>query len=100
MGFEAKGKGIDILLAPVAGPIGRIPTGGRNWEGFSPDPYLTGVAMAESAMGIRGAGVIACAKHFVGNEQGVFIPKFENRWYSNENCRTLQTGGRGTTLRS
>ncbi|SPO01091.1 probable beta-glucosidase [Cephalotrichum gorgonifer] len=72
MGEEAKGKGIDILLAPVAGPIGRIPAGGRNWEGFSPDPYLTGVGMAESARGIRSAGVIATAKHFVGNEQEHF----------------------------
>lgn len=70
MGEEAKGKGVDILLAPVAGPIGRIPAGGRNWEGFSPDPYLTGVGMAESAQGIRSAGVIATAKHWVGNEQG------------------------------
>ncbi|CAI4217964.1 unnamed protein product [Parascedosporium putredinis] len=81
MGFEAKGKGVDILLAPVAGPIGRIPAGGRNWEGFSPDPYLSGVAMAESAMGIRGAGVIACAKHFVGNEQERFRQAGEAQGY-------------------
>jgi beta-glucosidase-like glycosyl hydrolase len=70
IGEEARGKGIDILLAPVAGPIGRIPAGGRNWEGFSPDPYLTGVGLAESAIGIREAGVVATAKHWIGNEQG------------------------------
>ncbi|PKS10285.1 hypothetical protein jhhlp_002036 [Lomentospora prolificans] len=81
MGFEAKGKGVDILLAPVAGPIGRIPAGGRNWEGFSPDPYLSGVAMAESSRGIRTAGVIACAKHFVGNEQEHFRQAGEAKGY-------------------
>ncbi len=69
MGDESAGKGIDVLLGPVAGPLGRIPQGGRNWEGFSPDPYLTGKAIAETIKGIQDAGVIACAKHLVGNEQ-------------------------------
>jgi len=69
MGSEHRGKGIDMQLGPVAGPLGRVPAGGRNWEGFSPDPVLTGVAMAESIKGIQDAGVIACAKHFIMNEQ-------------------------------
>lgn len=51
---------------------GRAPAGGRNWEGFSVDPYLTGIFMAESVKGIQDAGAIACAKHFVGNEQEHF----------------------------
>ncbi|KAK0382072.1 glycosyl hydrolase family 3 [Colletotrichum limetticola] len=71
IGFEHRSKGIDVVLAPVAGPIGRAPTGGRNWEGFSVDPYLTGIAMAESVKGIQ-QHAIACAKHFVGNEQEHF----------------------------
>lgn len=70
MGAEAKGKGVTVLLGPVAGPLGRAPAGGRNWEGFSPDPVLTGVGMAETIKGIQDAGTIACAKHWVGNEQG------------------------------
>lgn len=37
-GREHKGKGVTVQLGPVAGPIGRSPQGGRNWEGFSPDP--------------------------------------------------------------
>jgi beta-glucosidase-like glycosyl hydrolase len=37
--------------------------------GFSPDPVLTGVAMGETIKGIQDAGVIACAKHFIMNEQ-------------------------------
>jgi len=34
MGEEFNGKGIDVQLGPVAGPLGRVPQGGRNWEGF------------------------------------------------------------------
>lgn len=81
MGDEAKGKGVDILLQPVAGPIGRMPAGGRNWEGFSPDPVLSGVGMYESVIGIQEAGVVATAKHFVGNEQEHFRQDPEARGY-------------------
>ena len=42
MGMEFKQKGANVILGPVAGPLGRSGYGGRNWEGFSPDPYLTG----------------------------------------------------------
>jgi beta-glucosidase len=38
-------------------------------QGFSPDPVLTGVAMTETIKGIQDSGVIACAKHYVMNEQ-------------------------------
>ena len=34
MGLEFQRKGVDIALGPVAGPLGRSPEGGRNWEGF------------------------------------------------------------------
>jgi hypothetical protein len=30
---------------------------------------LTGVGIAETIKGIQDAGVIACAKHYIGNEQ-------------------------------
>lgn len=69
MGAEFKAKGAHILLGPVAGPLGRSAYSGRNWEGFSPDPYLTGVAMYETIRGHQDAGVQATAKHFIGNEQ-------------------------------
>src|SRR5438876_4125422 len=72
MGQEHRDKGVTVQLGPVAGPIGRSPEGGRNWEGFSPDPVLTGIGMAETIKGIQDAGVIACAKHFIGNEQEHF----------------------------
>jgi beta-glucosidase len=44
----------------------------RNWEGFSPDPYLSGIAVADTVKGIQDAGVIACTKHYIMNEQEHF----------------------------
>ena len=41
-------------------------------EGFSPDPYLTGALIAPTIQGIQAAGVIACTKHYIGNEQEHF----------------------------
>lgn len=49
--------------------MGRHPRGGRNWEGFGPDPYLAGVAMNESVSGIEATGVQTSSKHYIGNEQ-------------------------------
>lgn len=72
MGAEHRMKGVDVQLGPVAGPLGRAPEGGRNWEGFSPDPVLTGVLMAMTVSGIQSEGVIACSKHYIGNEQERF----------------------------
>jgi beta-glucosidase-like glycosyl hydrolase len=69
MGAEHRGKGVDVQTGPVAGPIGRTPEGGRNWEGFSPDPVLTGVGLAQTIQGIQDSGVIACVKHYILNEQ-------------------------------
>ncbi|KAI0399741.1 glycoside hydrolase family 3 protein [Xylaria palmicola] len=69
MGEETKASGIHVLLGPVAGPLGRHPAGGRNWEGFGADPYLQGIAMAETIEGLQGVGVQANAKHFILNEQ-------------------------------
>jgi beta-glucosidase len=72
MGSEHDGKGVDVQLGPVVGPLGRAPEAGRNWEGFSPDPFLAGRAVASTVQGIQGAGVIACTKHYIGNEQEHF----------------------------
>ncbi|THW35907.1 putative beta-glucosidase [Aureobasidium pullulans] len=72
MGSEHRDKGVDVMLGPVVGPLGRSPEGGRNWEGFSPDPVLSGVLNAETVKGIQDAGVIACTKHYILNEQEHF----------------------------
>jgi hypothetical protein len=31
MGAEFKGKGVNIALGPVVGPLGKVAEGGRNW---------------------------------------------------------------------
>ncbi|TAQ89648.1 hypothetical protein B7494_g2009 [Chlorociboria aeruginascens] len=92
-GQEARLKGINALLGPCVGPLGRMPAGGRNWEGFGSDPYLQGIAAAETIKGIQGEGVMATIKHFVGNEQEHFRQSFEwglpNAMSSNIDDRTL-----------
>lgn len=62
MGSEFRGKGAEVALGPVAGPLGRSGYGGRNWEGFSPDPYLTGVLFGDTIEGMQSTGLQACAK--------------------------------------
>ncbi|KAI1091002.1 glycoside hydrolase family 3 protein [Rostrohypoxylon terebratum] len=69
MGLEFRVKGVQIHLGPVVGPLGRVARGGRNWEGFSPDPYLSGALVSETVQGIQSQGVITSTKHFIGNEQ-------------------------------
>jgi beta-glucosidase len=70
MGSEQRDKGVDVLLGPALGPLGRMPLGGRNWEGFGVDPYVLGQLTGAVVQGIQEAGVIACAKHYIANEQG------------------------------
>nr|AMQ75897.1 Bgl3C [Humicola insolens] len=69
LGAEARAVGVHVLLGPVAGALGKIPHGGRNWEGFGSDPYLAGICMAETIEAIQSQGVQACAKHYIVNEQ-------------------------------
>ncbi|KAL1306355.1 hypothetical protein AAFC00_005069 [Neodothiora populina] len=68
MGGEFKAKGVSVALGPVAGPLGKVAEGGRNWEGFSNDPYLSGLLTYETVRGLQ-ESVVSCVKHFVGNEQ-------------------------------
>ncbi|CAO3595858.1 unnamed protein product [Absidia cylindrospora] len=68
MGAEFKGKGVHIQLGPAMNFM-RSPEGGRGWESFGEDPYLTGVASAETITGIQSQGVIATSKHFIANDQ-------------------------------
>ena len=70
-GEEAKEKGINVILEPCVN-IMRNPKGGRVWESFGDDPYYVGVAASQITKGIQDAGVIACLKHFVGNDQETY----------------------------
>lgn len=68
LGDEARRDGHQVMLAPAMN-LHRIPYGGRNYEYYSEDPYLSGVMAAEAIKGIQSFGVHANAKHFAGNEQ-------------------------------
>ena len=68
IGREHEAKGVNVALGPVIGPLGRIAKGGRNWEGFSNDPYLAGALVYPTIQGLQ-ESVIACVKHLIANEQ-------------------------------
>ncbi|GIC88239.1 beta-glucosidase [Aspergillus udagawae] len=91
MGEEFRGKGINVLLGPSVGPIGRKPRGGRNWEGFGADPSLQAIGGAQTIKGIQSKGVIATIKHYIGNEQEMYrMSNVAQRGYSsNIDDRTL-----------
>ena len=65
---ETKARGADVLLAPTV-CLHRSPLGGRNFESFSEDPFLTGKLAAAYINGLQSRGIAATIKHFVGNEQ-------------------------------
>lgn len=98
MGEEHRDKGVDVQLGPVAGPLGKNPDGGRVWEGFSPDPVLTGVMMAETIKGMQDAGIIACAKHFIGNEQEHFRQAGEAQGYGYNITESVSSNIDDTTM--
>lgn len=62
MGKEFRKKGVNMILGPVVGPIGRVTLGGRNWEGFAADPYLSGILAAESVKGLQSQNVATSLK--------------------------------------
>lgn len=62
MGGEARRKGVNVLLGPVVGPAWTVVKGGRNWEGSSADPYLSGALSAEAVRGIQQEHVITSTK--------------------------------------
>jgi beta-glucosidase len=68
MGAEQRGKGVMIQLGPMMN-LARVPAGGRIFEGFGEDPFLAAELSARDVSGIQSQGVVATAKHYVGNEQ-------------------------------
>lgn len=68
LGEECLTKGAKCLLAPTV-CIHRHPLGGRNFESFSEDPFLSGQMGSYTVVGLQSRGVAATVKHFVANEQ-------------------------------
>ncbi len=67
LGAEARGKGIDVVLAPTINLM-RTPLGGRGFEFFSEDPVLSARIATGYVSGLQSAGVGAAVKHYVGND--------------------------------
>ncbi|MCX4630043.1 glycoside hydrolase family 3 C-terminal domain-containing protein [Streptomyces sp. NBC_01443] len=64
---EARRKGVHVLLAPTVN-LHRSPLGGRHFECYSEDPYLTGAIGTGYVNGVQDGGVGTTVKHFVGND--------------------------------
>ncbi|WP_342000168.1 glycoside hydrolase family 3 C-terminal domain-containing protein [Microbacterium sp. LWH7-1.2] len=63
LGVEARSLSVDVLLGPGIN-IKRDPRGGRNFEYFSEDPFLTGALGEWWVRGLQSEGVGAALKHF------------------------------------
>ncbi|MFJ6697610.1 beta-glucosidase [Streptomyces sp. NPDC091272] len=64
---EARRKSVHVLLAPTVN-LHRSPLGGRHFEAYSEDPYLTGRIGAGYVNGVQDGGVGTTVKHFVAND--------------------------------
>lgn len=68
MAREGRLRGKDMLLGPAIN-IQRIPTGGRTYEYFSEDPFLSSRLSVGYTKGVQDNGMAACLKHYALNNQ-------------------------------
>lgn len=68
IGHNFSNAKVDVALAPACN-IKRSCLCGRNWEYYSEDPYLSGMMAASAVNGLQQAGVGACLKHYLCNNQ-------------------------------
>ncbi len=68
IGKEARAKDCDILLGPCVN-IHRTPLGGRNFESYSEDPFLSGRMGVNFINGVQSQRVAASLKHYALNNQ-------------------------------
>ncbi|MFA6469904.1 MAG: glycoside hydrolase family 3 C-terminal domain-containing protein [Bacteroidota bacterium] len=65
---ETKAKGRNTILGPCVN-INRTPQGGRNFESYGEDPFLTSRIAVSYINGVQNEGVVATTKHFAVNNQ-------------------------------
>ncbi|MCU0342973.1 MAG: glycoside hydrolase family 3 C-terminal domain-containing protein [Ignavibacterium sp.] len=68
IGEEVKSKGRHVILGPCVN-IARIPMGGRNFESFGEDPFLTLCIAVDYIKGVQKENVAATVKHYAANNQ-------------------------------
>ena len=85
LGEETRAMDCDILLGPCVNII-RDPRGGRNFETFSEDPYLSGRTAVGYINGVQSRGVGTSLKHFAANNYEIE----RHRASSNVDERTLR----------
>ena len=68
LGEECQSENVAVLLGPAIN-IKRSPLGGRNFEYFSEDPYLTGELASMYIKGVQSHQVGTSLKHFACNNQ-------------------------------
>ncbi|SEJ63084.1 beta-glucosidase [Demequina mangrovi] len=71
LGRECRSQDVSVLLGPGLN-LKRHPAGGRNFEYFSEDPFISGKLAAAMVRGIQSEGVGACLKHYAANNQEFF----------------------------
>ena len=67
IGVETRNHALHVLEGPGLN-LARVPQGGRNFEYFGEDPFLTGSMAVAEIRAIQKHGVIAMAKHFIAND--------------------------------
>jgi len=65
---ETQAKGRNVILGPCVN-IHRTPLGGRNFESFGEDPYLTARLTVAYVKGAQSQNVATSTKHFAVNNQ-------------------------------
>ncbi len=70
-GHELIHAGIGEIYGTGAG-MHRSVYGGRNWEYFSEDPFLSGRALTAEVKGLQSKGAIVNIKHFALNDQEIY----------------------------
>ena len=67
IGVESRNRALHVLEGPGLN-LARVPQGGRNFEYFGEDPFLTGTMGVAEIRAMQHHGVIAMAKHFIAND--------------------------------
>ncbi|MEX0783412.1 MAG: glycoside hydrolase family 3 C-terminal domain-containing protein [Dehalococcoidia bacterium] len=65
---EAKDRAIQMVLGPTVN-MHRDPRGGRHFECYSEDPFLTSRIAVAYIRALQAEGIGACLKHYVANDQ-------------------------------